>query len=124
MVPGMTQPLGPIEPSTEQDAVHAAQVRAAQIAAIEALADFYRKHPNEPMPTAVRASSYAFTQEGNEVDRVLAVTEFADRHHGAQLSEDWHSVTATHTVAIAAGMSVNIVRTAHLDQPVPHRYVP
>lgn len=95
--------------------------RLRQIAAIHALANFYAMNPDVPMPRYVMASRTTMPGDGTEHDRVIEVMEFA-RHVGAETTEDWHHVSARHTVALAAGMRVFVAISAELAPQQP-RYI-
>lgn len=92
-----------------------AGVRARQVAALHALANWYAEHPDIPMPENVICSTWSYSHEGDEADRVLAVLDFA-RRVGATPTETWDEVKAHHTLMHMHGMAVRIHHTARLAQ--------
>lgn len=97
--------------------------RQRRIAAIHALAQFYTDHPDEPMPDYVMALTTSWPQQGDELDRVNAVIDFAKRRD-AELAESWREVKARLNLLVQDGMDVRIVHSAVIDSnAIVNRYV-
>lgn len=134
MPPGFQSPCGiipvPHGPHTLDSAQRpadaldddAAGVRARQVAAIHALANFYAEHPDVPMPQAVICTSWSYPGDGDEADRVLAVVDLGNRL-GSPATETWDEVKVQHVLMQMHGMSVRITSTARLGPVRPRRYI-
>lgn len=96
--------------------------RQRRIAAIHALAVFYTEHPDVTMPSFVMAVHGTNPWEGDEIDRVNAVLDFA-RATGAEVTETWGEVKARLYLSVQDGMNVRIVHSAHIDSRPANRYV-
>lgn len=107
MVPGMTQPTNHIHLGS----MAAQEARCRQIAAIHALADWYVQHQDEPMPGHIVAVTATYPHQGDQIDQVHEVAEFANRH-GVDLIESWTEVKATAELLRQDNMSIRVVRTA------------
>jgi hypothetical protein len=116
-IPGPHGPHGPMAAAIEKVAS-----RSARIAAIHALADWYAQNPDQPMPVHITASTYTYAHHGPEVERVMAVLDFATRA-GVDAEETWESVKARFHLFDQDGMNIYITMSATLEPSSAHRYV-
>jgi hypothetical protein len=117
LIPGPHGPHGP-----EAPAVIMAGERVRKIAAIHALADWYQANPDQPMPAHIIATTRTYNHQGPEVDRVLAVLDFA-RRAGVDAEETWDEVKARVVLVRQEGMTIAVSSSAALSPSSAHRYV-
>lgn len=111
---------GPVpEPTAAEEAE---RMRARQIAAIHALAEWYARHVDVPMPLQVVAMSYTYPYNGPEAERAAAVLDFA-AHVGVKPAETGSELTARHELIVQDGMRVAISHRAGLEDVSARRYV-
>jgi hypothetical protein len=124
IIAGPHGPHGPLPTTPQTSTEETQQVRARKIAAIHALADWYARTPDAPMPSAVLAYSVTYGHNAPEADRVAQVLAFA-RVCDVAPKETRSEVATRFNLREQEGMTVTVSMSAVLsDDLSAKRYVP